>query len=286
MKKIFSIKIDKEFDKQLHATYTHALKQRASVRMNDETIMNTPYYPGIAWLAWKDVKEEESFESQDWWIPYAIEEIYDDFKISNGDAVIAYKEKTKADEIRIERAKYLIERVWKEAMEQIDLFVSDIFLFKSEKVYASASGWGYGAVFINLPDEDNAVDMMDFLLHESGHLVLLTKQAFGKLIENDGDTVYSPIREEERWLNGVLHAIFVSSRVLEGLVRLETIESELTPEERKNAIRLYERNLMVVRDSLKNIDEVAIYTEMGEHFMNEIREKMKIYEQKKNLFVK
>lgn len=287
LKKIFSIDIDNEFDQILYNTFTHTLKKRASLKINDETLIDEPYHPGVAWLAFKGVDEDTDFTNPNWWKPYAIKEIHKDFQDTiDKNAIMTYKEKTDEDKSKILRSMYLIEKVWPEAKEQINQFVSEIMLFESNGEYNGASGWAYGTLFITFSSTKNSIDMIDVLIHEAGHLVLMAKQSFGKMIENDGDSVYSPIRNEKRWLNGVIHAIYVYSKVCEALVRLEDLESELTLEERETAIKNYQNSRRIYIESVKNLDEVAIYTETGTYLMKQLRENLKQFEDKTTLFEK
>jgi hypothetical protein len=287
LKHIFSIEMNREYDEKLLNTYTHALKQHASKKFNDPSILDKPYHPGIAWLVYKNVDEKTNINTPKWWIPFAVDTMEtvlfkDEEKVS-----MKYKENTPEDDATIERAKYLIGKVWPEALEQIELFVSDILLFDANGLYNNTSNWFFGAILLSYSSNRNtSINMMDFLLHESGHLVLMAKQAFDKLLLNPNDTAYSPIRATNRPLTGLFHLIYVSSRVCEGLIRLAEIESELTIKEKELMIERFEFNLNNFKEALSNLDAVAQYTEMGEYFMNQLREKLKVLETKKTVFQK
>lgn len=286
-KDIFSIGFNEEFDKMLHFTFTDGLRKSAFAKTNNERFLTEPFHPGIAFLAFKNVSPDTNFDDQKWWKSYVVDEIYKGYKETiRKDIVMNYRENTSEDDMQIERAKYLLGKTWPEAKTQIDQFVTEILLFEGEGIFNGTSGWSYGTLFLTHKPGMNAIDMIDNLLHEEGHLVLMTKQAFGKMIVNEEATVFSPIRKEQRWLNGVLHAIYVCSKVSEGMARLEKIESELTTDEKERAIFLYKRNLDIYKESLKNLDEVAEYTEIGEYFMSQLRDKLKIIEQKETLFIK
>lgn len=285
MKRIFTIEIDKEYDEKLFNTFTHGLKKRVSAKLHDESIMDKPYYPGIAWLAYREVVPNTDFSNLDWWKPYAIQEFHKEFeKIQVENGVMEYKGETPEVKEKLQRAYDLLNKSWFEAKEQLEQFVMETLLYEGNGKYNSASGWAYGTLFFTIPPNLNAVDMVDYLLHEQGHLVLMTKQAFGKMIVNENDLVYSPFRNEKRWLNGVLHAIFVTARVCEGMTRLKTIEGELTEEEKVTANKIFKENLMIYQDSLKNLDEVAQYTEIGEYVISQLREKVKRFEGKTEVF--
>lgn len=286
-KAIFSIGLNKEFDQKLHFTFTDGLRKGAFAKTKNERFLTEPFHPGIAFLALRNIASDTNFDNPKWWKPYVVDEIYKGYKESiKEDKVMRYKENTPEDDVKIARAKYLLGKSWPEAKTQFDQFVTDILLFEGDGTFNGTSGWSYGTLFLTYPPHLNAIDMIDNFLHESGHLVLMTKQAFGKMLVNEQATVFSPIRKEQRVLNGVLHAIYVCSQVCEGMTRLEQIESELTTEEKERAIFLYEQNLDIYKESLKNIDEVAEYTEIGEYFISQLREKLKVMEQKKTLFIK
>lgn len=286
-KAIFSIGLNEDFDQMLHFTFTDGLRKGAFAKTKNERFLTEPFHPGIAFLALKYVPPNISFDEPKWWKPYVIDEIYKGYKEAvRKDIVMRYKENTPEDDLRIERANYLIGKAWPEAKTQIDQFVTDILLFEGEGTFNGTSGWSYGTLNLTYPPGMNAIDMIDNFLHEGGHLVLLTKQAFGKMILNEQATVFSPIRKEQRLLNGVLHATYVCSQVCEGMTRLEKLEAELTTDEKQRAIFLYEQNLAIYKESLKNLDEVAEYTESGEYFMSQLRDKLKTIEQKETLFIK
>lgn len=286
-KEIFSIGLNEEFDQKLHFTFTDGLRKGAFAKTKNERFLTEPFHPGIAFLALKDVAPDTNFDEPKWWKSYVVEEIYKGYKEAvKKDIAMRYKENTPEDDAHIERAKYLFGKSWPEAKTQLDQFVTDILLFEGNGTFNGTSGWSYGTLFLTYPTGMNAVDMIDNLLHEGGHLVLLTKQAFGKMIVNEEATVFSPIRKEQRLLNGVLHATYVCSQVCEGMTRLEQIESELTTDEKERAVFVYKQNLEIYKESLKNLDEVAEYTESGEYFMSQLRDKLKTIEQKETLFIK
>lgn len=72
----------------------------------------------------------------------------------------------------------------------------------------------WGAVMLNVEGQATALDMLQALVHESGHNLLFGLCADGPLVENDDAERYaSPLRADPRPMDGIFHAMFVCARV-------------------------------------------------------------------------
>jgi HEXXH motif-containing protein len=72
----------------------------------------------------------------------------------------------------------------------------------------------WGAVVLNSQAHPAALDMLQALVHESGHNVLFGLCADGPLVENDDAERYtSPLRTDPRPMDGIFHATYVCARV-------------------------------------------------------------------------
>lgn len=79
----------------------------------------------------------------------------------------------------------------------------------------------WGAIVLNARLQDSALGMVQALAHESGHNLLFGLCADVPLVEDDGIARYpSPLRKDERPMDGIVHATFVSARMHYAVSRL------------------------------------------------------------------
>ena len=79
----------------------------------------------------------------------------------------------------------------------------------------------WGAVVLNAAEQKTPLQMVQALVHESGHNLLFGLCADGPLVLNgDGERFTSPLRSDPRPLDGVFHASYVIARMHRSLVRL------------------------------------------------------------------
>ena len=79
----------------------------------------------------------------------------------------------------------------------------------------------WGATLLNSEIDRHPVAMVDLLVHESGHLLLFGLVEGGALTTNRPEERYSsPLRHDDRPIDGILHACFVSTRVHLAMSRL------------------------------------------------------------------
>ena len=120
-------------------------------------------------------------------------------------------------EQRMQRAVHWMQTLWPEAAEQVGRLVRVIVWVSAPKYWSATAPYAYGAVFINPTERWTVPYFLDTLLHETGHLSLMIKQSIHLFLENPLETATSPLRDDPRTLNGILHAAFSLKRICHGL---------------------------------------------------------------------
>jgi hypothetical protein len=117
----------------------------------------------------------------------------------------------------------------------------------------------WGALFLNAGRRSTRVDLIDALAHESAHSRLFGLCTEEALVRNaDDETHSSPLRAEQRPLDGVYHATFVSARMHWAMSRL-IASGLLTDEELALAIKARDDDK---RNFEKGYDTVAVHARL------------------------
>jgi HEXXH motif-containing protein len=129
----------------------------------------------------------------------------------------------------------------------------------------------WGAVFLNVERLPTRVALAEALVHEVGHCHLFGITLGAPLVENPASERYeSPLREDPRPMDGVVHAAYVLARMMYCLDRL--IASDvLTPEETDAAMAALHRDRRLFDEGLVIIDRSARFTPTGEAVFNHAR---------------
>lgn len=94
----------------------------------------------------------------------------------------------------------------------------------------------WGALFLNGCFHPDRVAVAEVLAHESAHSLLFGFCTDEPLVENDDDELYaSPLRIDQRPMDGIYHATFVSARMHWAMTQLAK-SAGLSPEERDRAL--------------------------------------------------
>lgn len=127
---------------------------------------------------------------------------------------------------RLLRSFALMERIVPALAAEFDALVSDVILVVGDPKakYQFDGGSGYmlwGGLFLNATSHPDEVTMVEVMAHESAHLLLYACAADEALVENGDDELYrSPLRVDERPMDGIFHATFVSARMHWAMSRL------------------------------------------------------------------
>jgi HEXXH motif-containing protein len=128
----------------------------------------------------------------------------------------------------------------------------------------------WGAVLLNADLNRAPVSMVDILVHESSHVLLFGLTFNGGLTRNRGEERYgSPVRPDERPIDGIFHACFVTTRVHLAMKRL--IDSgSLQEDDRRLALQHLQYNEDGGRKSLAVLTRHAEPTKTGEVILGEL----------------
>lgn len=293
MKKIFTIKIEDHQDQLEVHTFHQALMKKFAMLMNhhDLEYQVSKVSPGVAWISFMGFEEglrqylpsleqvnDESLipdHRDHWWIQLALNKQIQELETDLNRAVnIEICEKVDLE--MIQRSLCLIKEIWPEADRQIQRLVQKIVVVqeKDGNFRSATAAYSFGAVFLNPRKDWNAIHYMDTWLHESGHLSLQIKQSLGRMIKNLHQKTDAPLRDDQRWLNGILHAAFVLWRMCEGLNRLKNHASLLSIQEKTTIQELLEYNWDRFRFAMNTLEKEAEFTNMGQLFFDELTQEL------------
>jgi HEXXH motif-containing protein len=129
----------------------------------------------------------------------------------------------------------------------------------------------WGAVFLNVERLPTRIALAEQLVHEVGHCHLFGITLGAPLVENPADERYeSPLREDPRPMDGVVHAAYVLARMMYCLDRL-IASGILTPDETEAAIAALQRDRRLFDEGLVIVDRNARFTPTGEAVFNHAR---------------
>ena len=142
--------------------------------------------------------------------------------------------------------------------------------------YSSSLAWGTIALSA---DKALFAQLLIQLIHELAHQLLFALAIDVPLAYNHPDELFSsPVRQDLRPMDGLLHACFVSARVFEvlGQIQQSPVFFKLNPEDQEiiNATRSITNN--VVAESLPTIDSSARLSALGERVVNACRQAIEL----------
>jgi HEXXH motif-containing protein len=132
----------------------------------------------------------------------------------------------------------------------------------------------WGGIVLNARSYTTPTDMVQALVHESGHNLLFGLCSDDSLIENDDAERYaSPLRRDPRPMDGIVHATYVSARVHDALARL--LESgRLTADEARIARKALPAHERAFMSGLETVEQHARLTRLGRDVMAGARARM------------
>jgi hypothetical protein len=127
----------------------------------------------------------------------------------------------------------------------------------------ASSFYLWGACFINFCDPPARLAAATALVHEAAHLLLFGFGLGAPLVTNGDAARYrSPLRDDPRPMDGIVHAAFVLARMTWCLERL-TAAGVLTPEEAEQAADEAARHRQDFATALAIINGHALFTDTG-----------------------
>ena len=113
--------------------------------------------------------------------------------------------------------------------------------------------------------------LAEALVHEVGHCHLFGITLGAPLVDNPANERYeSPLREDPRPMDGVVHAAYVLARMMYCLDRL-IASGVLTPDETDAAIAALRRDRRLFDEGLVIVDRNARFTAAGKAVFNHAR---------------
>jgi hypothetical protein len=161
----------------------------------------------------------------------------------------------------------LLDRSAPELAGEIRLFGQEL-VFATHSPGAEAFGGAtslylWGAMFINPTTHASRLAMAQALTHEAAHSLLFGMTMGGRMVENpDSERYASPLREDSRPMDGVVHATYVLARLLHCFDRL--LKSDcLNSLERNEILQTREAGLRRYREGVRTTQMHARFTELG-----------------------
>ena len=135
----------------------------------------------------------------------------------------------------------------------------------------------WGGVVLNVGGYKTALDMVQALAHESGHNLLFGLCAHGPLHENDDRERYpSPLRPDERPMDGIVHATYVTARMHQAVQRL-LMRGALSQTQIPQAEQANTENAKWFASGMQTIDRHARLTPLGREVMGRAQDYMREY---------
>jgi len=132
----------------------------------------------------------------------------------------------------------------------------------------------FGAVLQNCELDFSVVDCATSLIHEGAHSVLFALSPIeGVAVNADDERHSSPLREDERPLEGIIHATFVLARIVYGMEamldsgQLSAAEQHLAAETAQNHRKLFFEGLDTTRRHGRLTDQGEAALEAAEAYM-------------------
>lgn len=141
---------------------------------------------------------------------------------------------------RISSAFGLLDRGFPEMAAEIRELLHDIVIAagptdpKALTFDGASSYMLWGAILLNARGQNNVIDTIQALAHESGHNLLFGFCTSEPLVENaDDELFHSPLRADPRPMDGIVHASYVIARMHQTVSRL--LKSGVLDESERNA---------------------------------------------------
>jgi hypothetical protein len=130
--------------------------------------------------------------------------------------------------------------------------------------------FNWGATVLNADVQRSAIEVVDLLVHESSHLLLFGLSSRAALTQNSGKERYSsPVRSDERPIDGIFHACFVTTRVHLAMNRMIK-NCRLDADEMQAARSARAENEKAARESLDLLKRHAEPTPTGERVLADL----------------
>ena len=135
----------------------------------------------------------------------------------------------------------------------------------------------WGGVVLNVTGYETTIEVVQALAHESGHNLLFGLCAYGPLqVNEDSERYPSPLRNDLRPMDGIVHAVYVTARMHQSIQRLMDA-GVLDRAQMDEAIRANATNLRYFASGMETIRRHARLTPLGQTVMAGAEEYMRAF---------
>ncbi|MGA0164513.1 MAG: aKG-HExxH-type peptide beta-hydroxylase, partial [Bdellovibrionota bacterium] len=169
------------------------------------------------------------------------------------------------------RALSVLSTLWPEMANVVKTFVSHVLWVESEGYWSGSYAEAHGLVFISPKRDWTLAHYIESLVHEASHLELMVQQALDPLLINKDQLDVSPLREEPRPLDGILHASFVTRRTTHALSLFAEASDLGSEAERESARSLLNKFTQDFESTLVCLRRAAKFTPIGASLFHDLQ---------------
>ncbi|MFF7192924.1 HEXXH motif-containing putative peptide modification protein [Streptomyces sp. NPDC008079] len=117
------------------------------------------------------------------------------------------------------------------------------------------------SIFVSIPEEDERDTLprlAESIIHESMHLQLTLVDSIEPLATDDRSTGYSPWKDEDRPITGLLHGLYVFAVIHQALGVLTNVRGEWRPYFRKRSSEI-KREIATLPEAPEELSGIGIY---------------------------
>lgn len=177
---------------------------------------------------------------------------------------------------RVSEAIALLDAAAPELAAELRTLVHEVVVVgrEGDSYFGASSFQLWGALFVKLTFQASRVEIAQALAHECAHALLFGFGMGMPLVENEAEELYpSPLRNDPRPMDGVVHATYVIARMHYTMERL--LESGLlTDEEEREAADWIERNAQGYGEGVVVVERDARWTQVGESVFRSAKDYM------------
>jgi hypothetical protein len=150
-------------------------------------------------------------------------------------------------------------------LTELETFVTHIHLFEGQAIIGFTDFENHGSIFLKYRlFRDQPIRMAEEIIHEAGHTILNTIMAKDRLILNNREERYSsPLRRDPRPMFGLIHQLFVLSRLHKFYRSLHAQHTEIA------AIHLAKINPQI-QSAFETVGQHARFTALGQQLFHEL----------------
>ncbi|CAN7493312.1 aKG-HExxH-type peptide beta-hydroxylase [Mesorhizobium sp. LjRoot246] len=126
---------------------------------------------------------------------------------------------------QLSKSYALVKSVWPEMADEMAIATRRIVFLDTSQIIGASDGDCLGTIFIGMKETQVVSKLAEEIIHETSHNVLNTLALASPIIENDAsERHFSPLRVDLRPVFGIVHQVFVLSRLVEFYRRLKKKE--------------------------------------------------------------